>query len=270
MIGLQGMEAEKRIIKDGEGNIQLKRIDYNSNSKRWMLCFLRNGTDAPFKSKLNDDTDSAESLDDDEFVGQECCVIYDETSKIIALQNNRSSISFSGLTQFLIKFMNKPLYLSAITYKDKYCEISDDVLIEYKSVIIGYTDAGKLKEIAERDDEKSIGLLGKLANDMSAINGKIELSVGRTKNFLGKYKLKEIVDFFKKNKDITNNLKVKMVDNDTVRIIDLLNNKVNDQVEITITKTDPKTFDKILNSMDSIFDVALVETFDKCNMFVNC
>ncbi|MFT8352927.1 DUF6731 family protein [Clostridium saccharoperbutylacetonicum] len=269
MQGLKEMKAEERVIKDGEGNIQLKRIDCNEMTKRWMLCFLRNGTDSPFKSKLNDDTYSAEPLDDDEFVGQECCVIYDETSQIIALQNNRASISFAGLAQFFIKFMNKSLFLSAITYKDKYCEISDDATIEYKSVIIGYTDASKLKEIASGEDEKNIELLGKIANDMSAINGKLELSVGRTKNYLGKYQLKQLVNFFKRNKEITNNLKVKMVDNDTVRLIDLLNNKANDQVEITVTKSDPKTFDKILNAMDSIFDVALVETFDKCNIFVN-
>lgn len=33
--------------------------------------------DAPFKTKLSDNIDIAESLEDDEFVGQECCMIYD-------------------------------------------------------------------------------------------------------------------------------------------------------------------------------------------------
>lgn len=270
MIGLMNIKAEKRIIKDGEGNIQLKKLSYDDESKRWLLCFLRNKTNAPFKTKLDDDTDTAETLDDDEFVGQECCAIYDETSKIIALQNNRSSISYGGLTEFLNKYMNEPLHLSSITYKDKYCEISEENYIEYKSVVIGYTDASKLKELASMEDNKSIEMLGKLANDMSAVNGKVELSVGRTKNFLGKHNLKDIIDFFKRNKSITSNLKVKMIDNDTIRLIDLLNNKASDEVDITITKDDPKTFNKILSVMDSVFDVALKETFDKCNMFINC
>lgn len=270
MIGLDSIKAEKRIIKDGEGNIQLKKLSYDDESKRWFLCFLRNKINAPFKTKLNDDTDTAEALDDDEFVGQECCAIYDETSKIIALQNNRSSISYGALTEFLNKYMNEPISLSVITYKDKYCEISEEDYIEYKSVIIGYTDAGKLKELATMEDNQSVATLGKLANDMSAVNGKIELSVGRSKNFLGKHNLKDIIDFFKRNKGITSNLKVKMIDNDTIRLIDLLNNKASDEVDITITKDDPKTFNKILSVMDSVFDVALEETFDKCNMFINC
>ncbi|AGK98017.1 hypothetical protein Clopa_3205 [Clostridium pasteurianum BC1] len=103
---------------------------------------------------------------------------------------------------------------------------------------------------------------------MSAVNGKLELSVGRTTNFLGKPKLKKLVNFFKRNKEVTSNLKVKMVDNDTIRLIDLMSNKANDQIEISITKDDPKTFNKILNAINFVFDAALDTTFDKCKKIV--
>nr|WP_041710916.1 DUF6731 family protein [Clostridium pasteurianum] len=96
--GLSEMVAEERILLDGEGNIQLKKINYDEDNKRWKLCFLRNRIDAPFKTRLNDNIDTAEALDDDEFVGQECCMIYDEESYIVALQNNRNSISFGGVS----------------------------------------------------------------------------------------------------------------------------------------------------------------------------
>ncbi|MHC1683667.1 MAG: DUF6731 family protein [Clostridiaceae bacterium] len=266
--GLKDMEAADRVIKDGEGNIQLKKISFDEESKRWELCFLRNRIDAPFITKLDDDSDAAESLEEDEFVGQECCILYDENSKIIALQNNRNSISVSGLAQFIIEYTDKYIYFSPIVYQDKYCEISDDYEIEYKSVIVGYTDVTKVRELSTMEDNESIQFLAKLTHDISAINGKIELSVGRTNNFLGKHKLKQLVNFFKKNRNITSNLKVKMLDGDTIRLIDLLNNKASDQIEISVTKDDPKTFNKILNAMNAVFDVALDNTFEKCKKIV--
>lgn len=262
--GLHGIEADERVLKNGEGNIQLKKIKYDNDSKRWELSFLRNKDDAPFITKLDDDVEAAESLDEDEFVGQECCMLYDEESNIIALQDNRSSISFNGVSQFIRKFSRQGVSLYPIVYEDKYCEISDDQGIEYKSVIIGYTDITKIRQLATMDDYKTIDFLAKLTNDMSAVNGKLELSVGRTKNFLSKHKLRNLVSFFKKNKDITRNLKVKMFDGDTIRLIDLLSNKADDQIQISVTKDDPKTFKKILNAMNAVFDTALETTFEKC------
>ncbi|MEQ8154923.1 MAG: DUF6731 family protein [Clostridiaceae bacterium] len=266
--GLKRLDPAERILQDGEGNIQLKKINYNNETNRWELCFLRNKIDAPFITKLDDEVDSAESLEEDEFVGQECCMLYDEESKIIALQNNRNSISFNGVSHFLVKYSRKYVQLSPIIYQERYCEISDEQEIEYKSVIIGYTDVTKIRELSTMDDDESIRFLAKLTNDISAINGKLELNVGRTKNFLGKYKLKKIVDFFKKNKDVTSNLKVKMFDGDTIRLIDLLNNKASDEIQISVTKDDPRTFNKILNALNYVFDQALTTTFEKCKKII--
>lgn len=267
---LNSIPIENRIIKDGsEGNIQLKKIEYNESNHRWYLCFLRNRIEAPFITKLTDNTEIAESLDEDEFVGQECCLIYDATSKIIALQNNRSSISISGVTLFFNKYLNDAIYLSAITYKDEYCDISLDNGIEYKSIIIGYTNIDKLQDLANEENNDSINFLAKIATDLSAINGKLELSVGRNKKFLEKFSLKNLSTIFKNNPDVTNTLKVKMLDSDNIRIIDLLNNKAYDDIEICITKSDPKTFLKILNAMDAIFDISLESKFDKCKDYIS-
>lgn len=266
--GLKDVEPNKRIIKDGEGNIQLKKIKFNQEYDRWELCFLRNKSDAPFITKLNDEVEAAEALDEDEFVGQECCLIYDSLTHIICLQSNRSSTSFTGIAEFINKFREGAIHLSPILYKDKYCEISDDESIEYKSVIIGYTDISQIQELAISEDSKAIEFLAKLTSDISAISGKVELSVGRSKNFLKKIQLKELAGFFKRNKSVTKSLKVKVLDDGTIRVLDLLNNKVNDDFDINVTKSDPKTFYKILNGMHSVFDVALENTFDKCKKLV--
>lgn len=271
--GLNQMLPEDRVLNTGEENIQLKKLYYREKSKRWELSFLRNFPDAPFKTKLDDNTDTAEALDEDEFVGQECCAIYDESTNILSIQNNRNSISFNGVASFLSEYSNSKITLSVITYEDKYSNVLEDDHLQYRSVIIGYTDISKLIEFAQDDKENNsnniIKELSKLSNDMSAINGKVELNVGRSKNFLNKNKLKKLVTIFKNDTDVTKNLKVKMYDGDTIKLIDLLNNKVYNNCQILITKDDPKTFKKILDQMDSAFDIAVKESFDKCKKFTN-
>lgn len=269
LIELKTLSPEERVLEQGEENIQLKDIEYFENNKRWRLGFLRNQIDAPFKTKLNDNKKSAESLDDDEFIGQECCCIYDEETYVIALQNNKNSVSFNRITSFFNQYyINKKIYLSPLTYQEKYNEINLDDNIEYRSLIIGYTNIDKIVQIDEdAQDKKIIGTLQELSNNMESINGKIELSVGHKKSFLKKIELKKVVELFKKNPTVTKTLKVKMVDEDTIRLIDLLNNTLRDEGEISVTKDDPKNFQKIFNVMDSLFDVAKEELFDKCIKF---
>ena len=71
-----------------------------------------------------------------------------------------------------------------------------------------------------------------IANNMNALNGKFEFNVGRKKSFLNKHILKKFVDFFKRNHELTNTLKVKMVEDDTISLIDLLNYKVISEIQI--------------------------------------
>lgn len=272
--GLDGLPVDERVLDLGkEENVQLKKIKYNPDGKRWLLSFLKNSSDAPFKNKITDNTDQAEPLGDDEFVGKECCAIYDEESNILALQNNKNSISIHILRKFIYKFIddkdNDSYNFNAITYKEKYCNIDIEGDIDYRSLIIGFTDVSRLQTIADEEDAEAVKFITKIANNMNALNGKFEFNVGRKKSFLNKHILKNFVDFFKRNSELTNTLKVKMVEDDTISLIDLLNYKVTSEIQISVTKSDPKTFDKILKAMDAKFDVDLNETFDKCIKYIS-
>ncbi|WP_346888350.1 DUF6731 family protein [Clostridium sp. UBA1056] len=273
--GLRNINIEERILKIGEENVQLKRINYDENSHRWSLCFLRNRNDAPFISKLEDEGEAI-SLDPNEFVGEEVCLIYDEGTKIIALQNNIYSVSFNSIGEFFRQYMdmNKvgKFTLSPITYPKRYTEISDEMLINYKSIIVGFTDIDKMITLLNDQDSEELSdikVISQLANNLNALNGKIELGVGRYQSkFLQKKTLKSIVEFFKQHLNITKSLKIKMVDGDVIRVIDLINYKVNDEIKINVTKEDPKTFDKILTQMNAKFDFSLDDTIKEiaCNI----
>lgn len=267
---LSGINQKERILDQKDGNIQLKKIKFYETKKRWELSFLRNSTDTRFKTKLDDDTSTAEVLDDDEYIGSECCAIYDEKSGILAIQNNRNSVSFNGISNFFNEYLeDEDIFLSPITYKEEFCNISDDDFINYKSFMVGFTDISLFSQIAEREDNQAISWITKIAKDLSAVNGKIEFGVGRKKKFLSKENLKYLVECFRKNNGVISSLKVKRATEDSIRIIDLLSNKVYDPIEIVVTKDDPKTFDKILYQMDCAFSNALENTFNNCNIFLD-
>ncbi len=261
---LCNINIEERILQIGEENVQLKRIHYDENNSRWNLCFLRNRNDAPFVSKLENEGEAI-SLDPNEFVGEEVCLIYDESTKIIALQNNIHSVSFNSIGEFFRQYLDMrkigKFTLSPLTYPKKYTEISDEMLINYRSIIVGFTDIDRMITLleGENDEELSdIKVISQLANNLNALNGKVELNVGRYQSkFLKKKTLKSIVNFFKQHLNITKSLKIKMVEGDVIRIIDLINYKVDDEIKISVSKEDPKTFDKILTQMNAKFDLSL-------------
>ncbi|HAU84764.1 MAG TPA: hypothetical protein DCW90_04470, partial [Lachnospiraceae bacterium] len=141
---LNKMDSEDRILEQLDGNIQLKKMEYDESTKRWNLCFLNNSKDAPFKSKLSDDTDTAVELEDDEYIGQECCAIYDENYSIMAFQNNRKGISVNKLAAFFRKFTGETLTFHVITNSKDYSEIRED--LDYKSISINFMDISKLVE----------------------------------------------------------------------------------------------------------------------------
>ena len=85
---------------------------------------------------------------------------------------------------------------------------------------------------------------------------------------MNKEKLKRIVGFFKKYPTLTKGLKVKVFENDSIRLIDLIENKVCNDISISIAKDDPKTFDKILNPMNDYIDTVIKEDLDKCNVLM--
>lgn len=261
---LSTMSSEERVLDLYEGsektnnltykgNIQLKNLTYNKGM--WKMSFLKNGKESPFRTRLDDDKDEAESLDDDEFIGYECCCIYEEKSKIIAIQSNINSIGIGGLTAFFNKFINGTKVEMQVLIDKSDENRYEDEECNYKSIIVGFSDITRLKEIADSKDHdyELPKELMSLASSIGAITGKIELGVGRSKKFLSKENLSSLIRFFKVNKTKNSCLKLKILDADGIRTIDLISNKVYDELSITISSTDPKNFEKILRPMEIAF-----------------
>ena len=266
---LEKMPVDKRVITYEENNnIQLKYIKYDDMNDRWLLTFLKNGIDSPIKSKLNDNTMEAESLEVGEFVGYECCLVYDVETHIISIQANRNSIAFNSISKFLTEYnVETEIKLTPIKYNAEYCSISDEKEIGYKKLEVSYIDISKLDKLSKVQSSESIKLISKLANNISALTSKIELGVGDKKDkFLSKSTLKEIVSFSLKNKEITRTLNLKFTDGNDITMLDFLTNKVTGEIAIKISKDDPKTFKKILNQMNADLDRAKDGVFKNCSI----
>ena len=265
---LNKQEVENRVVEIGEDNIQLKKIEKAENG-RWRLGFLRNTKDTYFKSKLDESIVEAEKLDEDEFIGLECCMIYDEVNRVVSLQNNIKSISYHSLEKFFREFTQVNLQFTPLTLKEKYNNISDEPGIDYRNIVLNFIDISEINRIAREENNEAVLSLAKISNNLEAVSGKIELGVGRSKlKFLKKNPLKDIVGFFKNHPKLAKGLKVKVVENGTIRLIDLIENKIYHDINIAITSDDPKTFNKILDLMDAHMDLAIDECLDKCNAIV--
>lgn len=265
---LTGVKTEERISKYGEEeNLQLKIVKKVNNSTFWELGFLRNSKDSVYKTTLRDSTTEAERLEDDEYIGQECCLIYDEKTKVISLQNNRKSASFKGISEFIRKFddLNKNIELLPIVYRKEFSEISDNELVSYRNLKISFADISMVNKLAEEDSKESVIKLSAISKDFGGLSGTIELSAGRAKDkSVDKNTLKEIVGFFKKHKNQARGLKVKMQDPDTVKVIDLIENKLNDTIKINFDKENTKNFDKIFDPMNKKLKEIISKELQHC------
>ena len=264
---LKDKPVTERVLMLGEENVQLKTIIKNDDN-RWELSFLKNSKDTYFISKLEDENAQAETLEEDEFVGQECCMIYDVDNRVVALQSNIKSISSNSLASFFNQFTREKIYFMPLTLQERYNNISDDPSIDYRSIILKYVNVDEINRIANDEGIESIIHLTEISNSLEAVSGKIELGVSRHKSkFLNKNKLKDIVGFFKNHPTLTRGLKVKVYENDTIRLIDLIDNKIQSEITISISVDDPKTFNKILNPMNDYLDTVLREDLNRCNVF---
>lgn len=261
LLRLQAMPVEQRVQPYGEDQIQLQSLNFEDD--KWYLSFLRLKDSSVFTTRLNEQA-APIGLDDDEFIGEEVCAIYHINHNIITIQNNRASIGYNSIAFFLSRFIDyrngrfTKFFFQILTY-DRYTEISDEEEIIYKSLIINTTDLSRLRDLLENEDERDLLTFADLGTRLNSISGKLEFSIGRSSNGLNKNVLRNLVNKAKEHIGLIKSIKIKLSDHDTIRLVDLVHNKIEDTITINVTKDDPKTFEKILTQMNAAFDVTLQE-----------
>lgn len=100
------MDLDKRIIPYMGENIRLEHISYNDTNMLWELTFVRlRSNNLPRWAYTNKESVDI-SLTDDEYIGEDVCMIYDPGKSIVCLQRNQNSISKNGIVVYMNQIWN--------------------------------------------------------------------------------------------------------------------------------------------------------------------
>ena len=259
--GLINLPSKNRLMKLSHDEIlELKIIKKPSdqNNNKWELGFLRNTTETSFKNKIGDSVTEAEKLDPDEYLGYETCCLYDESKNILAIQNNAKSIGANSIALFFQQFIQPAINLRVNIITDEFERELNEISDECRTLEIGIKDLSKI-DTSSSDEESVARDFCRSAKSMGTKTLKVQVGLGSiTKDSKEKTlnikNIKNSLKFLKKNKSELTSLKIKLSEDGSIRIIDLINNKLSSEFKIDVTKADPKTFEKILQPMYGSFD----------------
>lgn len=243
---------------------RLQRIEKNTDDPFWKMQFLRIRKDI-LPGIANDEGDYNQlDLEDDEWIGEEVAVLYDESRYVLMLQRNRNSLSVSGLEKYFNYVLNDPTYIirfKPIPLPENYRTISSNEL--FRKVTINFTNTAHLDELLPQGS--SLLNVIKSANSFGAINVSLTLSVGRgatkdrTLNANEIMQLSHLVDI----EGFTKLEVCKKQHEDTkVEVVDLIQGKLSDEEKMEYSRENPIEYSRVIRVMLNKYNDR-VELLDK-------
>lgn len=255
---------EKISLKNVEARIEHFELDSNEKNI-WKLMMMRLRLDQiPNKAK---DSEKAEviNLENDEYIGEDVSLIYDQDTGIAMIQNNRFSLSYNKIQEL---FNN-------IYGNDKFIIIIRPILNPERVDIKGKS-ATKLEiSYAMTDDSQINGKYGisdilKKFKSIEGLSGKVSMGIGRTKKKIksrgGKEEKvnreldeDEIVNLVKdieSNEDIISYARIHYRDDTTseISLLDLFDNEFNDYITFAIEPRKNIGFEYITEHMVRVYN----------------
>lgn len=208
----------------------------------WYFNFNRlRDTNIPKKIRIDGESEEVE-LDDDEYIGESALMIYDPIyapkKNIIILQRNMHSLGVSGIIHYLNKVWgfedNIKLELLPIVDLKAREVLNKDT--GYKKIEIKLGNIEKNASIAE-----GTGLFNNIYDLLREYNGlaaQISIGIGRTKKrYLNHKKVTQVIEAIDENKQYVDKAQISYEAEDgKAEIVDLLDGKVKDFIEVTLEK----------------------------------
>lgn len=221
---------------------RIEKIGYSKENDVWgMKLFKVRNTNIP--SKMKDEEDAhVIALEENEYIGEDMFVLFDQNSGICMIQQNRLSLGVSRLEEFF-----------SVTYNQQVVKKSDyiRVMIEpieikeskklrdgrHRTLEIGFAN---LNEYVENDKDKPLSFLIHPFKNLYGVTGTIKISLGRSKadDSLNKNQIMSLINEIglSSNKRFIRNARLKVMEEDDsdVEIIDLFCNVSHDFLEFTL------------------------------------
>lgn len=247
-------------LEDTKG--QIDNIDYSEKENLWVIRFLKLREDnIPSIAKKNQEARGIE-LEDDEYIGEDVYMLYDDQTGIAMIQSNRFSLGLKRLSELISNIWGITGERIAIK------PISQNVSVKkrrrnYRTIELSFANI----ERDEPDEKSSLSHIKNLYQNYYGVSGTIKIGVGRVKNgTLNIDKVEHLIDEVRSDPSVTGaRIRIKDDDKAYTETIDLFDNIYHDVIEFKVqekTVLDPEYMAK---KMISYYKSRKIELSDKIN-----
>jgi hypothetical protein len=244
-----------RVFKhyDDEARLQVVEQKKYKIKPLWKLQFLRiRKSYVPGIATDEGDFDPLD-LEENEGVGEDVTVIYDNLLCVMLVQRNRDGLSPSGIADYFNNVLGKPglLVLKPILLPDEYMKMSKDNI--FRSVHISFADL-------KTDSIPTSGSLSKILGgigDYKAISVDLTLSLGRRGKKAQSLSVDQVlntIDVLKDNPEVTK-LEIKKKENEDCKVetFDLVEERLHELAAFTYSREKPIQHEDVYKKMARMY-----------------
>ncbi|SHF23907.1 DUF6731 family protein [Caloramator proteoclasticus] len=241
------LESRNKVCYNDEA--RLDKIFYDAENDFWFLNFARlRIQNPPLKGKINTVLEPI-NLDDDEYIGEDITILYDNKNYIIMVQRNLHSLSPSGIENYINLMwqdQNGTIEFRPIILNDTISRLSKAESIKKFTVRFA-----NLEEFVPSENIGIRAIIDKF-KDFDAIIGEINIGIGR--NNKKRLDNSKIIDTIKELIIYRNNITkaqvaFKETDDGKVELIDLFEHKAHDYIIFSLQERQSIGFEYIIDKM---------------------
>ena len=205
-------------------------------------------------AKENGEFDFIE-LEDDEYIGEEVTVLYDEEFNIIMIQRNKNSLSPSGLEKYFTGVLDNGTQIQflPIPMPEELKSIKPSQ--EFRKLSLGFSPTNIDDEILNQVNKPILDII-RGSKELGALRVMITLSLGNSKkneslSKEGILNLSQLDSYEGFNKVQVN----KRENEDTiVETVDLIAGKLNDIVTMETSRNNPIKYERVIIEMELLYN----------------
>lgn len=243
---------------------RIDEIKYDNEKDIWGIRFMRlRDTNIPSTVKEGKESTPVE-LEDDEYIGEDVTMIYDEAHGIAMIQSNRFSLYYNRIEELIDKYNPFEGYHILIRPIADTSKVNFDKKNQSKKITISFANI-------EREMPPTKSTLSNIINSYHKLNGlagTVTIGVGRTKKeveksfngrkkkfkeerFLNSAEIKDLINDIYDNKEIISGSKIELKDEDgpNLEIIDLFDNIYHDYLTFILESRSTLGFEQVFNDM---------------------
>lgn len=247
---LDKMKLQDRTCEYKGQKIRVETIKYNNKKELWFMGFTQlRDTNIPSLAKENSESKPIK-LDEDEYLGENACGVYDPRYNILMLQRNIHSVSPTSVEWYINKISDnnsQQVYLRPICPIDIQRKLLNAQ--EYRRINI------KLANFKNAEIKGEKRALGRVVDSLTGYNANrisLSISIGYEKDaYLDKKIAKDTISDLIENKDIVAGAEVSFREtiDSNVEVLDLFEAKLHDIIRLNLERRETVASEYMENVM---------------------